>query len=260
MAKYVGKRVVPKLCGAWNDHTKYEMLSVVLDESTGDSYVARKEVPAGTGLNQTDYWALSSRYSQQYQNLSDQLTETLRAVRADNNETETAIRQNNTATAQAIQQDNDATEQAITQDNANTRTYVDEVTSAALANLAEGRQEMNSAKDTLNARMDSIVGGATEETEVLDARVDVNDNAHENLGAHIRFIGAKQNVEKDALRNLLDMAEGVEAEDIEFDYVTSSVIDNGGEVKYGENLGDYYRVSDPVDVEPGSIYSVTVSG
>jgi len=260
MAKYVGKRVVPKLCGAWNDHTKYEMLSVVLDESTGDSYVARKEVPAGTGLNQTDYWALSSRYSQQYQNLSDQLTETLRAVRADNNETETAIRQNNTATAQAIQQDNDATEQAITQDNANTRTYVDEVTSAALANLAEGRQEMNSAKDTLNARMDSIVGGATEETEVLDARVDVNDNTHENLGAHIRFIGAKQNVEKDALRNLLDMAEGVEAEDIEFDYVTSSVIDNGGEVKYGENLGDYYRVSDPVDVEPGSIYSVTVSG
>jgi hypothetical protein len=58
MAKYVGKRIVPKLCGAWNDHMKYEMLSVVLDENTGDSYVARKEVPAGTGLNQTEYWAL----------------------------------------------------------------------------------------------------------------------------------------------------------------------------------------------------------
>ena len=29
MAKYVGKRIVPRLCGAWNDHTKYEMLSVV---------------------------------------------------------------------------------------------------------------------------------------------------------------------------------------------------------------------------------------
>ena len=185
MAKYTGKRVVVKPCGAWNDHTKYEMLSVVLDESTGDSYVARKEVPAGTRLNQTDYWALSSRYSQQYQNLSDQLTETLRAVRADNDETETAIRQNNTAMAQTIQQDNDAMAQTITQDNANTRTHVDETVAAALANLAEGRQEMNSAKDTLNARMDSIVGGATEETEVLDARVDVDDATHENLGAHI---------------------------------------------------------------------------
>lgn len=88
MAKYVGKRVVPKLCGTWNDHTKYEMLSVVLDESTGDSYVARKEVPAGTGLNQTDYWAISSRYSQQFQNVSNQLTDTLRQVRDNNEETD----------------------------------------------------------------------------------------------------------------------------------------------------------------------------
>lgn len=249
MAKYVGKRVVPKLCGAWNDRTKYEMLSVVLEESTGDSYVARKEVPAGTGLNQTDYWALSSRYSQQYQNLSDQLTETLRQVRADNDETETTIRQNNTATAQAI-----------AQDNTNTRNHVDETVAAAIANLAEGRAEMNSTKNTLNARMDSIAGGETEETEVLDARVDVDDTTHENLGVHIRSIGAKQNVEKDALRHLLDTAEGVETEDVEFDYVTSSVIDVGGEVKYGENLGEYYRVSDPVNVEPGSIYCITASG
>ena len=30
MAKYVGKRVVPKHCGAWTKNKEYEMLSIVL--------------------------------------------------------------------------------------------------------------------------------------------------------------------------------------------------------------------------------------
>lgn len=249
MAKYVGKRVIPKLCGAWNDHTKYEMLSVVLEESTGDSYVARKEVPAGTGLNQTDYWALSSRYSQQYQNLSDQLTETLRQVRSDNDATETAIRQNNTATAQAI-----------AQDNTNTRTHVDEMITAAIANLAEGRAEMNSTKNALNARMDSIAGGATTDTEVLDARVDVDDTTHENLGAHIRSIGAKQNVETAAFQQILDSSEGTEIEEIELESVGRAVIERNGSVTITETLSESYRVSDFVEVQPGEIYSITAAG
>ena len=188
MAKYIGKRVVPKLCGAWNDHTKYEMLSVVLDESTGDSYVARKEVPAGTGLNQTDYWALSSRYSQQLQNVSNQLTDTLRQVKADNEETEAAIRQNNTVTVQAIANDNAATEAAIRQDNTDTRNHVDEVTGEALSAMNQAKQSFDSTSAALTTRMDSIVGGATTDTEVLDARVDAEDTVHENLGAAVRYV------------------------------------------------------------------------
>lgn len=166
MAKYVGKRIVPKLCGAWNDHTKYEMLSVVLDENTGDSYVARKEVPAGTGLNQTEYWALSSRYSQQIQNFSNQLAETLRAVKSDN----------------------DATEAAIKADNTTTRSYVDEVTGNALSSMNQAKQSFDSASNELTVRMDSIAGAATTDTEILDARVDIANITHDNLGNHIRKV------------------------------------------------------------------------
>lgn len=184
MAKYVGKRIVPRLCGAWNDHTKYEMLSVVLDENTGDSYVARKEVPAGTGLNQTEYWALSSRYSQQIQNFSNQLTETLRQVKADNDETEAIIRQSNAATAQAIANDNDETESTIRQNNAATRDHVDE----ALGVMNQAKQSFDSASAALTTRMDSIVGGATTDTEVLDARVDAEETTHANLGAALRYV------------------------------------------------------------------------
>ena len=186
MAKYVGKRVVPKLCGAWNDHTKYEMLSVVLDESTGDSYVSRKEVPAGTGLNQTDYWALSSRYSQQYKNLSDQLTETLRQVRADNDATEAAIRRDNTATTQAVGENNAETKRYVDESLTETTEELTEAVGNAVSAMNQAKQSFDVAKISLSARMDSIVGGATTDTEILDARVDADNTEYANLGARLK--------------------------------------------------------------------------
>lgn len=175
MAKYVGKRVVPKLCGAWNDHTKYEMLSVVLDESTGDSYVSRKEVPAGTGLNQTDYWALSSRYSQQLQNVTNQLTETLRQVRADNNTTEAEIKADNASTKHYVDENLRETSNALS-----------ETVNQAVEGMQQSKEQFDSTTDILSARMDSIVGGATADTEILDARVSDLGYEYENLGTHIR--------------------------------------------------------------------------
>ena len=175
MAKYVGKRVVPKLCGAWNGHTKYEMLSVVLDESTGDSYVARKEVPAGTGLNQTDYWALSSRYSQQYQNLSDQLTATLRQVRADNDATETEIKADNASTKQYVDEHLRETSEELA-----------DAVNQAVREMSQSKEQFDSVTEILSSRMESIVGGATTDTEILDARVSDQGYEYENLGTHIR--------------------------------------------------------------------------
>lgn len=175
MAKYVGKRIVPKLCGAWNDHTKYEMLSVVLDESTGDSYVARKEVPAGTGLNQKDYWALSSRYSQQYQNLSNQLAETLRQVKVDNDATESAIKRDNAATKQHVDENLSETNETLSS-----------IVNQATDNLNQSKAQFDSVTDILTARMDSIAGNATTDTEILDARVSDQGYEYDNLGSHIR--------------------------------------------------------------------------
>ena len=187
MAKYVGKRIVPLPCGEWDQRKEYEMLSVVLESSSGDSYIARRAVPAGTAITDTSYWAKSSDFSQQLQNVSDELVETLRAVRADNNATEQAIRQDNTSTKNAIVADNDATEQTITQDNANTRSHVDQVTGDALSAMNAAKQSFDQTSAALMTRMNSIAGSATEDTEILDARVDLFDGTHENLGEAVRY-------------------------------------------------------------------------
>ena len=209
MAKYVGKRIVPLPCGEWVQTKEYELLSVVLEPSSGDSYIARRQVSAGTAITDTAFWAKSSEWSQQVKNMSDQLAETLRQMKADNDATEAAIKA-----------DNDATENAIRQDNTNTRQHVDNITADALSRLADGSNELREAKNALTARMDSITGSATEETEVLDARVDLDDYTHDNLGDHIR--GITRNL-RNSLINL-----------------------------YGLTMGYYYP---EFDWEPGSIAS-----
>lgn len=55
MSEYTGKRIVPKPCGSWERLYSYEVLSVVLYKETGDSYIARKAVPSGTDITDTDY-------------------------------------------------------------------------------------------------------------------------------------------------------------------------------------------------------------
>lgn len=222
MAKYVGKRIVPLPCGEWVQSREYEMLSVVLETSSGDSYIARRAVPAGTAITDTSYWAKSSDFSQQLQNVSNQLTETLRAVRADNDATESAIRQDNASTRETIVADNDATETAIRQDNADTKSHVDTTVAAAVASLNEGKAQLSSTSAVLTARMDSIAGSATEETEVLDARVDFEGETFENLGNAIRGAEAKLSERLDALADL----NGIIQPPI-FEYGSVSVTENG---------------------------------
>ena len=58
MATYIGKRVVPIVCGNWDINQPYEMLSIVLDTATKHSYISRREVPAGIAITNTEYWSL----------------------------------------------------------------------------------------------------------------------------------------------------------------------------------------------------------
>lgn len=69
MGEFVGGRIVPKHCGAWNKNSKYEMLSIVYQPETGDSYISRKSVPVGTALSCEEYWAICSEYSAQVRKL-----------------------------------------------------------------------------------------------------------------------------------------------------------------------------------------------
>ena len=65
MSEYIGNRIVPRHDGVWDKAKEYEPLTIVYEESTGDSYMSRKSVPAGTLLSQEEYWAMCSRFSEQ---------------------------------------------------------------------------------------------------------------------------------------------------------------------------------------------------
>ncbi len=51
-----------------------------------------------------------------------------------------------------------------------------------------GLEEFNNTRDDLTVRMDVIAGSATEDTEILDARVDAENVTHPNLGHNIRSL------------------------------------------------------------------------
>lgn len=177
MAKYVGKRIVPLHCGEWDQTREYEMLSVVLYKETGDSYMARRQVSAGTAITDTAFWAKSSDYSEQLYLSDVKMNDTLAAVKRDNDQTEAAIKADNDATEQAIKADNKAIKEDLTN-------KVDR----AVAELHQGTTQMEQTSASLTARMNSIAGAATSDTEILDARVDANGDKHDNLGEAVRSI------------------------------------------------------------------------
>ena len=171
MAKYVGKRIVPKHCGAWDRAQAYEMECIVYDQASGNSYISRKAVPAGTDISQTDYWALCSDFNEQMYQLDQHVTESEAAIKADNDATEAAIKA-----------DNDETEAAVKADNAVTRKHADDL-----------NQALSKRMDSIEARQDESARASTDAdadyaAEVADARVDAKDASHLTLGENIRGI------------------------------------------------------------------------
>ena len=60
MGEFLGKRVIPRHEGDWEKARSYEPLMIVLDPETGDGYISRYDVPAGTLLTNEHYWARCS--------------------------------------------------------------------------------------------------------------------------------------------------------------------------------------------------------
>ena len=195
MAKYIGKRIVPVHCGKWDMSKSYEMLSIVLEESSGDSYISRRAVPSGTAITDTNYWMLHSLYSQQIKDMSDQLSAAEARIKADNDATEAAIRA-----------DNDATENAIRQDNESTVSRVDQVVGNAVTAMTQQKASFDQTAAALNTRMDAVLAAGTGdgETEILDARVDAKGNTYESLGTHIRSATSVQDQKRSKLEAKLD--------------------------------------------------------
>ena len=166
MATYIGKRIVPVHCGKWDNTKTYEMLSIVLEETSGDSYIARRAVPVGTAITDTHYWMLHSLYSQQIRDMSDQLAATEQRIAADNRQTR-----------EHVDSSLEETTEALTETVAQARTA-----------MTEQKAEFDAATRQLNTRMDAVLAGGTGdgETEILDARVDSNGNEYASLGAAVR--------------------------------------------------------------------------
>ena len=145
MAKYVGKRVVPIHCGIWDQNKEYEMLSIVLDEENGNSYIARKVVPVGIMLTNSEYWILYSLFSQQVEITRAEFEERQEEIERDNAETLGQIRADNDATEQAIMEDNDATELAIRESNAATAQTISQNNANTLHQIQVDNDETETA-------------------------------------------------------------------------------------------------------------------
>ena len=190
MARYIGKRIVPKHCGYWDNTKEYEMESVVYDRASGNSYISRKAVPVGTDISQTEYWALCSDFNMQMDLLEKHFTATEQRIKADNDETEQAIRQDNDQTEQTILADNQATRQHVDESLEETTTDLTQRVTAAQTAMTQQKASFDATAQQLNARMDEVLAAGTGDgaTEVADARVDADGNAYDSLGAHVRDI------------------------------------------------------------------------
>ena len=71
--QYVGARYVPRFMGNYDATQIYDALDVV-DNGIGTSYIARKTVPAGTALTNTEYWFVYGAASGAILDLEDRMT------------------------------------------------------------------------------------------------------------------------------------------------------------------------------------------
>ena len=199
MGEFIGGRIVPKHCGTWHKRSKYEMLSIVYQPETGDSYISRKSVPAGTALSSEEYWAICSEYSAQVRNLEQDvdadvqqmhtdLTQTKADMSREFSETHTAMSKELTDTHTAISQELSTTEQRIAKNLQETTTTLTGQVTTARNDLVAGRKDLETTKNQLTARMNSIVGGNTTDTEILDARVDADGKTYANLSERLKAV------------------------------------------------------------------------
>lgn len=150
MSEYIGNRIVPRHDGVWDRAKTYEPLIIVYEEGTGDSYISRKDVPTGTGLNQKEYWALCARFSEQVKLLRNELA------------AEVAGMEERTSAVEALT-------------NGNKAALEERMTSI------ETRQNANLAAST-DAKADYAA-------ELVDARVDDTNHTFGSAGDNVRALG-----------------------------------------------------------------------
>lgn len=256
MSKFIGRRIVPTHGGVWEQNKEYEELTIVLNEDSGNSYISRIPVPAGTAITDEKYWMLYSIYSAQ-------IAEAVKEME----ETEKQLTEHVEETAKQLTQHVDETEKSVNE-------HLDETEKSVLDRVSEAEKLTDSNKDTLNSRMETIEkrldanvrasgeNHADYAAELVDARVGADGTEYGSAGTNIRSVASGT--------GLVDHAVGRnKIKDITFDQIDFDGLDVLGfeslEVTKGKQFIGYdtetflpiYR--DVEGVTDGVIYDFLIS-
>lgn len=135
MGTFKGKRIIPKHDGVWDQKKEYEELTIVLDAESGDGYISRKPVPAGTALTDLNYWSLCSQFNAQMHRM----------------ETDVA------ADVEAMHKDLSETKASMSKEVSETESRVNTKVSDAQTAMQKTEDAMNTAVEQLNKRLDANV-------------------------------------------------------------------------------------------------------
>lgn len=194
MSEYLGNRIVPRHDGVWQSDKAYEPLTIVLEDGTGDSYISRRPVPAGTALSQKDYWAMCSRFSEQVKLFRDGVNADVAQMHSDLNATEAAINQKADDTIKAINQTAAQTISTVNQKTDDTLAAMTERTEAAEKLTSDNKSSLENRMKQIETRQDANVAASTDKNadyaaELVDARVDDNGHTFDSAGGNLRALG-----------------------------------------------------------------------
>ena len=183
MSEYIGNRIVPRHDGVWQADKAYEPLTIVLEDGTGDSYISRRPVPAGTALSQKDYWAMCSRFSEQVKLFRDGVNTDVAQMHDHLNQTVAAVNKTTSDTIQTVNQKSEETLAAMT-----------ERTQAAEQLTSDNKATLEARMQQIETRQDANVRASTDKNadyaaELVDARVDDNDYTFGSAGGNLRALG-----------------------------------------------------------------------
>lgn len=204
MSEYIGNRIVPRHDGVWQAEKAYEPLTIVLEEGTGDSYISRRPVPAGTLLSQKEYWAVCSRFSEQVKLFRDGVDADVLEMHEHLDDTVEAVNQKTDDTVSAVNQKADRTIDAINRKADETLAAMTERTQAAETLTSENRTALEKRMKQIETRQDANVTASTNANvdyaaELVDSRVDDTNHTFGSTGENIRALGKIRSLQNVAL-------------------------------------------------------------
>ena len=169
MGEFLGKRVIPRHEGDWDKARSYEPLMIVLDPETGDGYISRYDIPAGTLLTNEHYWARCSHFNAQMHRLETDVAEDVGGMHTDLSETKASM------------------SKEISEAESRVSTKVSDAQNA----MQKTEDAMNTAVEQMNKRLDANVTASTDSkadyaAELVDVRVGQDGTVYPSAGEAIR--------------------------------------------------------------------------